>query len=83
MSADMSHVRTAVYLFELDDSKKVQPEKLGGRSVIRGTNGDFQVDLASIYDRDMYDLDDGQINRNLRAMLSMIDMSKPYFEYSI
>lgn len=58
MDADISHVRTAVYLIETDNSKKVQQSKMGGRKIIDAQNGNYQVDLDSIYNsssKDQYD----------------------------
>lgn len=78
MTADISHVKCAIYLIETDNSKVVEPAKLGGRRLINLANGSYAVDLRSIYDTDMYNLCDGHINRNIRAALTMIDMSKPY-----
>lgn len=78
MKEDMSHVRTAVYLIETDNSKQVQKEKLGGRKIIDLGGDGYKVDIRSVYDKDPYNLCDGHINRNIRAALAMIDMSKPY-----
>jgi len=35
MKEDISHVRTAVYLIETDNSKQIQKEKLGGRKITK------------------------------------------------
>lgn len=81
MKKDMSHVRTAVYLIEADDSKQINPQLVGGRRIITNLNStvpnDYQIVFDSINDTVEYDLCDGHINRNIRAILSMIDLSKP------
>lgn len=50
---------------------------LGGHRIIGDVGSVYQVDLDSIYDTSLYELCDGHVNRNIRAILAMADLSKP------
>ena len=42
------------------------------------SSDEYYVSKSSIYDQVPYNLYDGHINRNIRAAMALIDLSKPY-----
>lgn len=53
---------------------------LGGRLINKNADGSIRVNIDSVNGFDaQYD---GHINRNIRSILALIDMSKPYIEVS-
>ena len=76
----IEQVRSAVYLIETDYDKDPPKSKYGGRQIrLDGENPDkFQVLKESINDQSLDSSTNGHINRNIRAAMALIDLSKPY-----
>lgn len=76
---DTTSVRSATYLIETHNSKHPSVSSYGGRYVKRSPDSsDFQVLRSSIDDQASGSYSNGNINRNIRAAIAMIDLSKPY-----
>ena len=72
-------VRTATFKIYTGDANP-STALYGGRQIYKETDDseDFRVLRSSIYDFIPYNLFDGHINRNIRAAISMIDLTAPY-----
>ena len=76
-----TNIRAVTYLLETGYNKSPSIESYGGRNISRDdTNSTnlFQVLSKSIYDQTQGSLANRNINRNIRALMAMIDISKPY-----
>ena len=72
------NIRCALYLIETD-SVKDPPEATYGACQMENIRSDiFRILRSSVEDRDPENRFDGHINRNLRLITTMVDMSKPY-----
>lgn len=70
------HIATTVFLIEMDDSKDPPEDSYGAREVVND-NEYTRVDLPSILSSN--NKFNGHMNRNIRAMLALVDNAKPYF----
>ena len=77
---DYADVKAAVFAIQTGEDEDPPTSLYGGREVIKKVESsiDFQVDKVSIYDEVPTHLYDGHINRNIRAAIAMIDLTKPY-----
>lgn len=65
-----------MYLIEMDDMKNPPENSYGARDFQLSNSGQNVTNLSSIYFSDSkYN---GHINRNIRAVIALIDMAKPY-----
>jgi hypothetical protein len=75
----LDHIRTAIYLIEMDRSKDPSSLSYGSRAMLKNNATGVQFyDRNSVYDTSKEHKHNGQINKNLRTTLQMIDMAKPY-----
>ena len=72
----LNHVATTIFLIEMADSKDPPEATYGAREV--ETDSYERTDLQSILSNDQKF--NGHINRNIRAILALVDSAKPYVE---
>lgn len=75
--ADYETVRSAIYIIETDSRKKPEEQQLGSRLIAKDTSSKQTLIQRESIDGQNTQYD-GHINRNIRASLALIDLSKPY-----